>query len=210
MTSADDGCSATFGDEGWLATCTNCGKQCCFTTKSKAKEMIERGKCRHCRCIPEHSGLYQNDEGKWCSVCSSCGCEQAYSRLDHARQSENAGICCKKCAGESRSFRANQKIGDKRRMFNRYEKNAHKRSIPFNLTYEEFCYSYTGKCALTGWEICTNYGKETASLDRIDNDKGYEASNVQWVYSMVNMAKSRYTQEQFVSMCCAVAAKAEK
>lgn len=208
MTSSDDSLYATFGDEGWLAECPNCGSQCCFTTKAMAKRMVDRGKCKNCQHIPEGSSVYKNDDGKWCSTCPSCGCEQAYTRLDHARQSENADIHCKKCAGESKSVSNRDKDAGISRLFIRYEKNALKRGIPFNLTYEEFCESYTGTCSLTGWEISTDYGKETASLDRIDNSKGYEASNVQWVYSMVNMAKNRYTQEQFVSMCCAVAEKA--
>lgn len=164
--------------------------------------------CRHCHRIPEDSSVYKNDDGKWCSTCPGCGCEQAYTRLDHARQSENADVHCKKCAGEIKSCNQREKIDGIRRLFNRYERAALKRGIPFDLTYEDFCESYTGRCSLTGWEISTDYGKETASLDRIDNDRGYEASNVQWVYSMVNMAKSRYTQEQFVSMCRAVAEKA--
>lgn len=51
------------------------------------------------------------------------------------------------------------------------------------------------------------YGKCTASLDRIDSGQGYTNSNIQWVHSMVNMCKNKYPQDKFIEMCRAVADK---
>lgn len=68
------------------------------------------------------------------------------------------------------------------------------------------------KCVLTGLELTfpkSNAGKSftnsTASLDRIDSNKGYIKGNVQWVHKDVNMMKRFYTQEHFINMCKLVA-----
>lgn len=66
---------------------------------------------------------------------------------------------------------------------------------------------YTGTCALTGWEISISYDSRTASLDRIDNSKGYIKGNIQWVHTMVNMCRNKYTLEKFIEMCKSVASK---
>ena len=51
-------------------------------------------------------------------------------------------------------------------------------------------------------------GKEykfTASLDRIDSNKGYIKGNVQWVHKDVNTMKMDHTQEEFIKICTMVA-----
>ena len=64
-----------------------------------------------------------------------------------------------------------------------------------------------GRCALTGvplWftKLRTNFNLyTTASLDRIDSGKPYEAGNVQWVHKAVNMMKGSLTQMEFVDWC---------
>jgi hypothetical protein len=52
-----------------------------------------------------------------------------------------------------------------------------------------------------------SYGSCTASFDRIDSTKPYDADNIQWVHTMVNMCKNKYAQGRFVEMCKAVADK---
>lgn len=47
--------------------------------------------------------------------------------------------------------------------------------------------------------------KSTASLDRIDSDKGYIEGNVQWVHKHINIMKNAYSQEHFINMCKLVA-----
>jgi hypothetical protein len=69
-------------------------------------------------------------------------------------------------------------------------------------------------CALTGqpliWPKCTHYkskhGREgTASIDRIDNTKGYIKGNIQIVHKYINIMKQRYSQNDFIDMCRKVA-----
>lgn len=49
--------------------------------------------------------------------------------------------------------------------------------------------------------ISGTYMYNTASLDRIDNSKGYEEGNIQWVHKDVNFMKRTYSQEYFIKLC---------
>jgi hypothetical protein len=86
--------------------------------------------------------------------------------------------------------------------------NAKKRGLEFNLTpkymYDLFT-SQNNKCALSGLEL--SFGnkrkniEQTASLDRIDSDKGYVVGNVQWVHKVINFMKGKQEQESFIKLC---------
>lgn len=195
----------------FLAKC-QCGNARRFSNKNNARKMLDRGNCRSCkqdyRSLKDHEiSIYSRSDGKWCSVCSGCGTEQAYTRKDHARQSSVADWQCKTCVAQTKGFSDNKSVGNERRLFNKYSKSAESRGIEWRLSFEEMFQSYNGVCALTGWEISMGAKNQTASLDRIDSRQCYEPSNVQWVHSMVNMAKNKYDQRQFFDMCCAVANK---
>lgn len=63
-----------------------------------------------------------------------------------------------------------------------------------------------GKCSLSGVNLVLNSQKDgkmlgTASLDRIDNTKGYVKGNVQWVHKDVNFMKQDLSQREFVEYC---------
>lgn len=197
-------------DDKWLVRCV-CGKESAFLQKSNALRMLNRGSCRHCcrdyRSTQSAFNIYKNSQGKWCSVCSGCGNEQAYTRQSHAKQSEVGDWQCRKCVGKAKGFAANLPVGDERRLYNKFRKSANYRGIHWNLTYKEFVDCYSGECALTGWKLSMKLGECTASLDRVDSSKPYEIGNIQWVHSMVNMCKNKYSQQKFVEMCWAVANK---
>lgn len=60
------------------------------------------------------------------------------------------------------------------------------------------------KCALSGIDL--TFGKnKTASLDRIDSNKGYIISNVQWIHKDINFMKMDCEEEKFIKLCCCVA-----
>lgn len=200
-----------YDDGKWVATCS-CGRRKMYATKNSCLAMLRRGSCRNCkkdyRAIIGDVPIYKRADGKWCSSCSGCGNEQAYTRKDHAKQSEVSDWQCKKCNAQSKKYAQNRPVGPVMRMYNKFRKSANSRGISWDINVNDFESCFTGQCALTGWSISMDYTHCTASFDRIDSSKPYEIGNVQWVHSMVNMSKNKYLQEDFINMCKAVAAKA--
>lgn len=189
--------------------CIGCGKVVEFSHKASAHKMLARKNCRNCKrdyrnIDSREVDIYKNEIGKWCSICSGCGVEQAYTRKDHAKQSSLADWQCKKCVSSSKGFSENKLVGDRTRVYRKFKKSAFNRNLEFDLTEENFYRDYNGICSLTGWEIDISYKNQTASVDRIDNSKGYILGNVQWVHSRINMSRGKQELEDFISMCEAV------
>lgn len=92
---------------------------------------------------------------------------------------------------------------------------AKKRNYEFNITIDyawSLFLSQDKKCALSGLDInfepnCVHNKnvdfrrKRTASLDRIDNSKGYVEGNVQWVHKDVNLMKNYFSEDYFIKIC---------
>lgn len=62
------------------------------------------------------------------------------------------------------------------------------------------------KCALSGLDIeieisVNKYGFGSASVDRIDSNKGYVCGNVQWVHKDINKMKSDLELDRFIQLC---------
>lgn len=87
---------------------------------------------------------------------------------------------------------------------------AARRNIPFNLSAVFLWNLFEDqkrKCALTGLPLVleaslknnnVNWDVVTASLDRIDNTKGYEEDNVWWVDKRINRLKNNYSLEELL------------
>lgn len=84
--------------------------------------------------------------------------------------------------------------------FNSLRRGAIKRNIDFDIDIKyawEIFEKQGGICALTGLPIHfvrnykNSFGKQTASLDRIDNDFGYVKQNIQWVNKKMNFVKNK-------------------
>lgn len=91
--------------------------------------------------------------------------------------------------------------------------NAKRRGIPVEITSEEAYNLYIQQdkmCAMTGVELnmVLNYrdesNKNTASLDRIDNSKGYIPGNLQWVHKIVNIMRNKLSIDEFIEWCILV------
>lgn len=202
-------------DGKFIADCVSCGKTLSFSTKGSSLKMLQRGSCRNCKRDYRHVNakeldIYQNDSLQWCSVCSGCGSEQAYTRKDHAKQSSLADWQCKSCVAEAKGFANNKPVGDKARVYRKFKASARNRGLLFSLTEEEFYSGYTGFCELTGWKIDIAFGNQTASVDRIDNSRGYVSGNIQRVHGKINMSRGKSDLDDFVAMCVAVANFADK
>ncbi len=86
--------------------------------------------------------------------------------------------------------------------------NAQQRNIDFDLTIEcvnDLFLEQDRKCALSGDDI--SFSNNTASLDRIENEKGYLNGNVQWVHKDVNRMKQTYSVDYFIHLCKLIANK---
>lgn len=93
------------------------------------------------------------------------------------------------------------------------KKKAHQRNYEFEITIEEvwdLFIKQNRKCALSGMDIgfpkrySDNPDKKeypTASIDRIDSNKGYTTDNIQWVHKHINIMKNVYSENYFIEMC---------
>lgn len=94
-------------------------------------------------------------------------------------------------------------------IFKAIKKGARDRNIEFNLTKEylfKLLVSQNYKCAISGVDIWLANSNDnqiigrhsTASLDRINSEKGYVEGNVQWVHKTVNKIKWNFSEEEFL------------
>lgn len=98
--------------------------------------------------------------------------------------------------------------------FTYLKRKAKERDLPFLVTAEDIWSIYqrqNGRCALSGVPIelslitdrnnNVDRTQHTASLDRIDNNKGYTSDNVQWVHKTVNGMRRQYTIDEYKQWC---------
>ena len=92
------------------------------------------------------------------------------------------------------------------------KQGAIERELTFDLSIEDAWQLFLNqerKCALSQWPI--NFAPSlrrhliTASLDRIDSNKGYYLENVQWIHKDINRMKNSFEQAYFIEVCKAVA-----
>lgn len=142
-----------------------------------------------CKCVCGKSKIATRND--LCGgMVKSCGCKT------HLRGNENCSWTgCGEITGEKFSF---------------IRFAAKRRNIKFDITIRQLWNLYlkqNRKCALSGREI--HFGdrrKEgTASLDRIDSNKGYRRDNIQWVHKDVNFMKKDFEEEYFIETCKQIA-----
>jgi len=140
----------------------------------------------------------------WRCVCE-CGNEKIvrYSHLTNA-QITSCG-CSKDVAGaDHHRWTGHQEMSGCFLLNTRG--NAARRNLGFKLTNEQLWDLYIQQdrlCALSGMPI--GFDDHTASLDRIDSDKGYTLDNVQWVHKDINRMKNVFSQDYFIEVCQKIA-----
>jgi len=100
-------------------------------------------------------------------------------------------------------------------LWSRIVYGAKDRNIQLSITIGDAWMQYkkqNGKCALTDLPLKIDARSDsecdrTASLDRIDNEKGYEKNNIQWVHKDINWMKGKFKVERFIELCKLVAKK---
>ena len=155
-------------------------------------------------------------DGRWVKPCPECGEQQDYLRKWYAAASLREGKVCKKCSNRKTENCHRGLCGPVRlSWFGKFRINAELRGIPFEIEAEDVANWYElqgGVCALSGVSIgwCEVGGIHTASIDRIDSERGYTRDNCQLVHKDINMMKQSFSQERFVQMCRSVADKVKR
>jgi len=91
-------------------------------------------------------------------------------------------------------------------------KNAKARSLEFTIKIEdawELFIKQNRECALSNMTINFDGSKrkknQTASIDRIDSNKGYSIDNIQWVHKTIQKMKMDIIESEFIELCKRVA-----
>lgn len=91
------------------------------------------------------------------------------------------------------------------------KKSAKQRNIVFELTYEDLMAQLLiqeGKCAYTGIDLVYSTKSDfTISIDRIDSDGDYTKDNFQFTLGKINVMKTTFTHDQFISICKLIASR---
>lgn len=117
------------------------------------------------------------------------------------------GKACKSCTQRKHTFEKSYLL--------RVERRAIKAKLEFDLDVDyiiQLLENQEYKCSLSGMHIEVRkmwHGKitQTASLDRIDNEKGYIKGNVQWLHKDINNMKYIFTESYFKELCKNVSSK---
>ena len=122
---------------------------------------------------------------------------------------------CRACAQQgSRSWRWKGHGELRGEYFNNVRLGAARRRITFEITIEyvwNLFLQQERRCALTGLLLCLapsakEKTKQTAAIDRIDNQKGYIEGNIQWVHKDINHLNSDIEIVRFKELCKLVVA----
>lgn len=128
------------------------------------------------------------------SICPTC--ENLVYMSTKQFESGNRRYCSRRCRAIANVFNL---------LITSLKARAKKKKVDFNLDAEflkDLIISQDYKCAVTGVPLILRHSYEgttiydSASLDRIDNSKGYTKDNVQWVVLGINYMKMDYSQDE--------------
>lgn len=124
----------------------------------------------------------------WKCICD-CG-NHTVIRHIYLKHTKSCGCLVKKKGAEHFAWEGFEEISGG--LFARYKLGADSRNLVFDITIEQIWNLFLKqdrKCALSGLDISFDRENTTASLDRIDSEKGYTIDNIQWVHKTINRLK---------------------
>ena len=125
-------------------------------------------------------------------------------RCEHDREKSR----CRDCGGGSfcphQIIRGTCSQCEPEKVFVRYQKQAEKRGLRFELSLEQFKQIVFQRCAL-----CGDYGSPRG-IDRRDSSRGYEIGNVQPCCGICNRLKSDLQEHQFIGHILKIVRHQEK
>lgn len=139
----------------------------------------------------------------WLCKCD-CGNISTVRANSLRRNTQSCG-CIRKAICKERCWKGCGELSGS--VFFNLKRSALKRKLEFSVSIEylsSLFISQNKKCAISNLDI--SFGKKasdrrSASLDRIDNNRGYTIDNVQWVHKDVNYMKSYLTEERLIYLC---------
>lgn len=146
-----------------------------------------------------------NNRSMWKCECS-CGNIKYYRGTD-LKYSDHKSCGCWKTELFKTTGTNNKTFQDiSGKYFSQIRLDARRRKLEFDITKEYLWNLYLKQnkiCNISGVEIILSINPldRTASLDRIDNNKGYVDGNVQWVHKKINNLKSDWNQEELIKWC---------
>ena len=139
----------------------------------------------------------------------NCECGKEIIKISRDVVSGKAGSCgcyLKRTGNKNFSWKGKGEISS--RLWSRIKNGAKKREFSFNITIDyawELFLKQNRECALSGLPLRfgnhSNDKNSNASLDRIDNLKGYEMDNIQWIHKDINFMKQDYSEPYFIDIC---------
>lgn len=196
--------------------------QCsCGTIKDVASTALIRGKTSSCKsCAARRKTVKFNigDKFKHWTVLEGpiyknstayykvkCDCGTEAYKLPVELMYKDRDFQCEKCCQKERAFNTTLKNGRVEDLtlteHTRLRRSAEKRGYVFEVTIEYLWNLFQEQkqmCAITGEYIPTI---KEASLDRIDNSKGYVEGNVQWVTYQANVSKHTMSMNELYEFC---------
>lgn len=144
----------------------------------------------------------------------ACGCGNTVEIIGNSLETGNTlscGCTSRKIGKEHGLWKGYEEISTV--YFSRIQRGAKDRGFDFNVTIEQIWQKFIEqerRCALSGVKIMfapTNKTRhlQTASLDRIDSNLGYEFDNIQWVHKHLNTMKWKISNQDFIDWCIEVA-----
>ena len=156
-------------------------------------------KCK-CECGTEQNVRYYDiisGKTKGCHSCSTIERSKNCGKYNRKKNENNWKFCgYKNITGHYWSV-----------IKNRAKKRGNELEISIEYAYE-ILEKQKFKCALSGLDIYlpnSDNKRWTATLDRIDSNKGYINGNVQWLHKDINTMKWDFDQDKFLKYCKLIA-----
>lgn len=149
--------------------------------------------------VISQNGINKNGNKVWKCLCD-CGneCFTNSTRL-RSGKSDNCGKH-KRRGSDIHNYSGYKDISGTK--WNSVVNNAKIRGLSLNITKEfiwDLLLKQDNKCYFTGVEI--TFKDKTASIDRIDNNIGYEEDNVVMVHKRINVMRGNLTVDDFINIC---------
>jgi hypothetical protein len=159
--------------------------------------------------LPE--SIHKNEQGRWVRNCPLCNAVITHLRRNYCIGAHNIKQPCKRCSNISNhpsGMHKNVRIS----WYESFRKSTLTRGYSWEVTLDDIndLYEEQNKvCELSGISIGWSESgwEHTASIDRVDNNKGYTVDNIQLVHKQVNMMRGSLTVPDFLKFCQAVADK---